>query len=137
MGKFDESKLQQAVIRWWSLAHYGLGVVNEDDLMSFPLQGVRSKANGARMKAEGMRKGTPDMLLAVSRSGYHGLWIELKTATGSATPEQKARLASLSHQGYLCCICKGSQAAISVIDSYVRERFSEKRVPLGTFLLFP
>lgn len=124
-----ESKTQQAVMRWWKLMHRGLGVADERLLMAFPLQGVRTKANASRMKAEGMRAGTPDMFLAVPRASEpfsacaqprHGLWIELKTETGNVRESQTEMLNALRSEDYGTAICYGYEAAIRAIEDYLR-----------------
>ena len=113
-----ESRLQQAIVKWWALQHKAFGVP-EHLLMAFPLQAARSAQNGARMKAEGTRKGTLDMLLAVKRGGYGALWIENKTDTGTVSPEQKAFISDLTAFGYQCRVCRSLDEAISEITGYL------------------
>jgi hypothetical protein len=124
----DESRMQQALIRWFDLMHRQLGVSDPRLLMAFPLQGLRTKANASRMKAEGMRAGTPDLLLAVYRrglpfsacdSGDAGLWIELKTARGSTTDSQDEMHALLQRQGYAVAVCRSLDEAIAAITRYL------------------
>ena len=114
-----ESRIQQNLIRWWGLFHRRLGVIDERLLLAFPLQGARSPRNGARMKAEGMRRGTPDLLLAVARSGMHGLFIELKTETGRVSPFQESLLISLQNQHYSAVLVRGFDQATTVIELYL------------------
>ncbi len=114
-----ESRIQQQVIRWWGLT--GRGGLDERLLMAFPLQGKRTKANGARMKAEGMRAGTPDMFLAVPRGKYHGLWIELKRPSGRLTPNQKDMLSLLDVTGgYAAFAAYGFDDCERLIGAYLR-----------------
>lgn len=47
-------------------------------LHAIPNGGTRSLATGARMKAEGTKAGVLDIFLPLARSGYHGLYIEMK-----------------------------------------------------------
>lgn len=104
---------------WWRMQHRSLGVKAEHLLMAFPMQGGRSPRNGARMKAEGMRKGLPDMFLAVPKRGMSGLWIELKRPSGRASPEQVAFLEDLNRAGYCTFICYGFDQAKSAITNYL------------------
>ena len=85
--------------------------------------------NGARvamstakkLKAEGLRKGYPDIGLDVARGGYHGLRIELKrTKGGRVSPEQTAWLARLRGEGYLCLVASGWQAAVTILEGYLK-----------------
>lgn len=65
---------------------------------AIPNQSNRHIANAARMKAEGVRAGSPDMcfLLPGGRVG----WLEMKAPNGSLSPEQKlfrGRAQNLDH----------------------------------------
>lgn len=117
----SESSEQQAVIRWWSVAckQYGL---KEQILLAVPLQAARSPRNGARMKAEGARKGTPDLFLACQASNCGGLWIEMKTATGRVSPEQVVMISLLQERGYGVAVCRSSAEAIKSIANYLENR---------------
>jgi hypothetical protein len=114
-----ESQIQQSIIEWWhyvSLARCLPGPC----LMAFPLQGLRTKRNGSRLKAEGMRAGTPDLFLALARGKYHGLWIELKRPGGKLRPSQKAMLDMLDLKcGYAAFACYGQQEAQALIVKYL------------------
>ncbi len=116
--KQDESRMQQEIIRWFSLNSYEWQL-EEELLMAFPLQGKRTARNGARMKAEGMRKGTPDMLLAVPRGDCCGLWIELKTAKGYLNPNQKVMLARLTKAGFATVVTRSVEETCHAIRSYL------------------
>lgn len=118
-----ESQIQQAVIRWWALQHRALGFPDERVLMAFPMQGMRTARNGARMKAEGMRKGLPDMFLAVPIRGlWAGLWIELKRPGGRVSPEQSDFLDVLRAQEYFACVCFGFDDCTQSITRYLNLR---------------
>ena len=114
----SESSSQQAVIRWWAFISRARKLP-ENALMAFPLQAARSPRNGARMKAEGARKGSPDMFLAVGRSNAHGLFIEMKTAVGRVSPEQLEMLTGLAARGYITVVARSSAEAISAIEIYL------------------
>jgi len=115
----SESQIQVRLMKWWRVMHKQLGVTNERLLMAFPLQGARTARNGARMKAEGLRAGTPDMFAAVARGGYHGLWIELKKDGGKVSPEQRAALIAFREQGYQAFLCIGYKQAECAITDYL------------------
>lgn len=73
-----------------------------------------------KLKSEGMQVGVPDLFLPVPCGGYHGLFIEMKRLKGSATSaDQKEWHAYLNASGYLCVVCKGHEAAISLITEYM------------------
>lgn len=83
--------------------------------------GARVTLSTARkLKREGMKSGVPDLFLPIPRGDYAGLWIELKTKRGTASKEQKQWLAALRAQGYRAEICKGWEAAWSLINEYLK-----------------
>ncbi|MDB9989086.1 VRR-NUC domain-containing protein, partial [Flavobacteriaceae bacterium] len=61
----------------------------EELLFSIPNEGIRNIKNASRMKAEGMTKGILDLMLAIPRNGYHGLFIEMKRVKGSNVSEEQ------------------------------------------------
>ena len=90
-------------------------------LLNSSLNGVRLSIGAAKKaKKAGLRAGYPDLFLPVSRSGYHGLFIELKRVGGrNPEPNQAMWLSSLSNEGYDCYCCRGAEAAIQTIISYL------------------
>ena len=54
------------------------GVCALEWLHSIPNGGLRSPATGAKLKAEGVKKGVPDCFLPYSVGKWHGLYIEMK-----------------------------------------------------------
>jgi len=80
---------------------------------------ISMRIREARMKREGQKKGVPDLVLACPRNGYHGLFIELKTAKGRVSPEQSEWLQQLSEQGYRAEVCRGADAAIKTLQEYL------------------
>lgn len=81
--------------------------------------GKKTVRHGARLKAEGRRRGVPDLMLAVSRNDYHGLFIELKSLEGSPTKEQIQWLVALQSQGYCAEVCRGFESARDLILDYL------------------
>lgn len=91
--KPSEYKIQVALLDY-------LAIAGRRDLHWFaiPNQSNRHIRNATKMKAEGMRAGSPDLcfLLPEGRVG----WLEMKTRTGSLSPAQKQfrdRALSLGH----------------------------------------
>lgn len=92
-------------------------------LYHIPNEGKRSRKNGARLKAEGLKSGVPDICLPVARGGHHGLYIELKRRKDSeVTKEQLEWIADLVAQGYVAAVCRGCDEAISLITRYLTGR---------------
>ena len=115
-----ESVEQQNLFRWARLqsgAHPELAL-----LYHIPNEGKRSVHTGRRMRAEGLKRGVPDICLPVARGGKHGLYVELKRLRGSKTSDdQREWLAALEAQGYAVALCKGWEAAAEVITKYINQ----------------
>lgn len=104
---FQWSKLMQGQYPEFSLLHaIGNG-------------GKRNVIEAARMKREGVKAGVSDIMLPVARSGYHGLYIELKIKGGKPSDNQKWWIAEVSKQGYLAVVCFGWVEASEVIKKYL------------------
>lgn len=112
----SEHEAQAAFVKWWRL-YAGAG--REGLLMAIPNGGARSAVTGARLKAEGVRAGVPDMFLAIPAGGYAGLWLEFKTARGRVSREQRLMMETLSAQGYRCEVCRGLSAAVECVERYL------------------
>ena len=88
-------------------------------LFAIPNGGLRHPATAARLAAEGVKKGVPDIMLAVPRNRYSGLFIELKVGTNKPTKEQQEWLYFLSQSGYCTHVCYGWEEARDKIISYL------------------
>ena len=115
-----ESEEQQALFQWARLMenkHPELAL-----LVAVPNGGLRNMPEAVRFKAEGVRRGFPDMILPVARMGYHSLAIELKRRKGGrVAQEQQDWLESLRQQGWCAKVCLGAGEAISVLEWYLTE----------------
>jgi hypothetical protein len=65
------------------------------------------------MKAEGMKRGIPDLFLPASRRGFHGFYWETKTAKGRPSIEQEQFAEYAEAAGYFM----GMGAAEACIES--------------------
>jgi len=90
---------------------------------------TRSRAiAGSRLKAQGVKKGVPDICLPARRVQYSGLYIELKKLTekpvrekskGGLSDEQLEFRDFVSSQGFLWHVCYGWSEAVEKIESYL------------------
>lgn len=114
-----EHEEQCALFEW---AAYQDGFWPELRLMhAIPNGGKRDKVTAARLKAEGVKPGVPDICLPVPRGDKHGLYIEMKRRKGgSVSADQLKWLDNLMRQGYECHVCRGCEEARSVILDYLK-----------------
>ena len=109
---------QVKIIQWFD-RQYPKGDVR---IFAVPNGGLRNQLVATKLKAEGVRRGVPDLMLLTPRGGYAGLIIELKRLKDSkTTAEQFGWLDHLNAQGFKAVICKGGDAAIDTIKSYLGE----------------
>lgn len=118
--QYPESQIATGLIRWFAFAHKGMGVSSENLLIHCKNEGKQSKIAGARMKAQGVRKGCADYLLLVPRGGYHGLALELKAPGKKTSPEQTEWLRIVFVQGYFTAVCDSLPTAMECIQSYLK-----------------
>lgn len=105
-----EEALQRAVARYLDLAL-------PDDAVSFhvPNGGGRTKAEGGALKAQGVKAGIPDHL--VIHAG-RPLFIELKTASGRVTPQQREMHDGLIHAGAKVAVCRSIEDVADFLRSF-------------------
>ena len=90
-------------------------------LHAIPNGGARDRITGARLKAEGVLAGMPDLCLPVPRGPWAGLYIELKRpdGRGQLTKAQERIIHKLRAVGHRVEVCKGWLAARDVILNYL------------------
>lgn len=88
-------------------------------LFAVPNAAKRSPSLAAYMKAEGLKAGVPDIVLPQPVGPFGGLYIELKSMTGSPTAEQKQWVTDLNAAGNYAAVCKGWLAAKVLIEDYL------------------
>lgn len=116
MARSDlEHKEQVALFQWLKLKHPSQYAVT----YATPNAGKRTPRQGAYMKAEGLKAGVPDICMAVASGGYHGLYIEYKTAKGKPSESQLEWMGNLTANGYQAKICYGLDDAMKTISDYI------------------
>lgn len=114
-----EHEDQKALVRWFDLQYPAL----RGRLAAVPNGGQRHAIVAAKLKAEGVRRGFPDLMLLTPRHGFAGLIIEMKRAKGGQLHEYQADwLAWLNAQGFMAVVCKGFEAAKETIQGYLGDR---------------
>ncbi len=84
--------------------------------------GRQAIIRGAYFKAEGRKRGVPDIFLPVPKNGFCGLFIEMKKPKQlkpTITKEQRQWIDALSKQGYRAVVCYGFEEARRAICEYL------------------
>ena len=72
-----------------------------------------------RLKREGLKAGVPDLFLAVPKSIYHGLFIEIKSREDRLRKNQFDMIQLLTGKGYKCIVINSLNDFINEINSYL------------------
>lgn len=72
---------------------------------AIPNGGERNPIVAARLKAEGVKSGVPDVCWPVPIGHYAGLYIELKVPKGSVSESQEGWHQALRQVGYAVAVC--------------------------------
>lgn len=108
-----EQQIQAALFAWADAKRI-------ENFFSIPNGGSRNKIEAVNLKRAGVRAGVPDMMLAIKRKGYGGLFIELKRdRTCKPSPEQTDWLNRLTAAGYFATVCHGLDSAVRTVEWYL------------------
>lgn len=121
MASRIEEVQQARLIRWTHLTAVRALMPELAYLHHSPNGGKRDAFTGAQMKALGVKRGFPDLILiAPSLDGlYAGIAIEMKSDTGSLTPEQSDWLAHLSTQHWATHTARSAEEARNALCAYL------------------
>lgn len=132
--KQNEHNLQVACVKWFRLQYPEYS----DLLFAIPNGGQRHKVVAAKLKAEGVVPGVPDLFLAVFKNDrikdfetdsgipkVHsiprcGMFIEMKVKPNKTTEKQKTMMAKLMVQGYQCEVCYSFDQFREIIINYLK-----------------
>lgn len=84
-----------------------------------PNGGQRDAFTGAQMKALGVKRGFPDLILPYRMGDYSGLVIEMKSETGSLSTEQKDWKAHFLGEGWHFVLCRSALEALNELCLYL------------------
>jgi hypothetical protein len=110
----SEHDTQTAFFRWAAVQ----GLLDLEQMHAIPNGGYRHPAVAAKLKAEGVKPGVPDVYWPVARGGFIGLAIEFKHANASPSKEQRERITLLQKEGWCVCICWDWQCAARTVQGY-------------------
>lgn len=90
-----------------------------DLLIAIPNGGKRNEIVAAKMKAEGVVAGVPDLFFAHPSGEWHGLFLEMKNGkAGVVSEHQKRMMTMLTQHGYKCVICRTRDDFFAALKEY-------------------
>lgn len=114
----DPEHVEQSLLFQWAAVAVGQRP-ELAALYAVPNGSHKSRAAAAKFQREGLRAGVPDVVLPVPRGGYGALYVEMKSADGRVSPEQRAWHARLTALGNLVVVCRSAEAAQREIERYL------------------
>lgn len=117
--KTTEHQEQVAVISWFRLQYKQYASY----LFAIPNGGKRHIVEAVKFKRSGVISGVPDLFLMIPMNGYHGLWIEMKSADGRVSDSQKQFMGAATLMGYPSVVCYGFEEAKNEITNYLQNKF--------------
>lgn len=115
-GTMSEESTQKILVSWFRRFHRSLA-----DYLTLASWGENIGARRmAQVKAMGLTPGYPDLFLALPTPHHGGLYIEMKTKTGTVSKVQKVIHEKLRSQSYKVEICRSYEEAVAVIEDYLK-----------------
>lgn len=111
--KQNESKLQQACVKWFRFAYPQLII------FSIPNGGSRNVIEAVRLKEEGLLAGVCDLFLPKPNRISAGLFIEMKTPGNKPTLSQMDFIQKMRALGYTCEICYSFDDFRATVENYL------------------
>ena len=98
---------------------WGLPESQRRRIWANPNGGKRDPRTAARLKAEGVKRGVPDITVAIKASGYAGMYIEMKKPGGRLSPDQRDMIAELRAAGYHVVVAYSVDDAWDHLTTYL------------------
>jgi hypothetical protein len=91
-----------------------------------PNGGRRYLLEAVKFKRMGVKSGVPDLCIPLPTKSHHGLYIELKRKSRSATSDNQLYwIERLKKNGYAAHIAKGADEAIKIVCDYLGIEYNE------------
>jgi hypothetical protein len=115
--KLNEHQEQCLLVEWFRLQYKQY----DKCLFAIPNGGVRNIGTAVKLKKEGVLAGVPDLFLMIPKTGWHGMWIEMKTKGGKLQDNQVEFMGRATLLGYMSVVCYGFEEAKDLITEYLHE----------------
>lgn len=102
---------QREVVSWFRKKYKGVRI------FAIPNGGYRARSTAAKLKAEGVSRGVPDLFVPQCN-----LWVEMKRVKGGRlSPEQRDWIEYLRKVGNTVLVCHGAEDARNQIDEVMKD----------------
>ena len=117
MNKLSEHQEQCLLIDWYRLQYKQY----KYHLFSIPNGEYRHIATAVKLKRSGVLAGVSDLFLMIPKTGWHGMFIEMKAKGGNLSDKQKDFMGAATLMGYQAVVCYGFDEAKTAITKYLQE----------------
>ena len=107
----EEDTLQYECVKWFTRTYPGVLI------FAIPNGGKRGIQVAMTLQVTGVKRGIPDLCIPAAF-----LYIEMKTARGRISPEQKWTMEYLTGCGYHCKVARSLADFQSICDHHVKGR---------------
>jgi len=90
------------------------------NIFAIPNGGQRHIKVAAKLKAEGVKAGVPDIFVAVPTDHAAGLFVEMKIKPNKPSKHQQAWMDRLEASGYDCVVCYSAEEAYKAITDHIQ-----------------
>ena len=112
--KTTEHEIQVNCVNYFRL-RYPKGLI-----YAIPNGGQRNVIVAAKLKAEGVLSGVPDLHIPIAKKGFHTLYIEVKNGkSGRLSENQKTTMEKLKSEGHKCEVCRSIDEFKNIVDNYM------------------
>lgn len=118
MRNKDEHILQVGCLTWFRLQYPKL----KKALFSVPNGANVTEREGKWLKKEGLTAGVSDLILAIPNKNNAGVFIEMKTPTGTVSEEQKEFLTLMRSLGYRTEVVRSFHRFVEVVQEQLKDR---------------
>ena len=110
----SEQQIQHSCVMWFDKEYPQYRGLLYHNFLNPP-----NKIQGMMLKGLGLKKGLPDLTLALPINGKHGLYIEMKTEKGTLQKEQIKYRDLLQKVGYNWELCRSLKQFQHAIKNYL------------------
>lgn len=110
-----EHRIQKSCVRWFRIKYPELSHA----LFAVPNGGFRGKSTAAKLKEEGVLSGVSDLILLKNNKEYGALLIEMKTATGRQSVNQKRWQSLITQDRYKYVVCRSLDEFMKEVNDYL------------------
>ncbi len=114
MRSQEEHEIQKVIVNYLDLMHAPYFAV--------PNGGQRHPGVARKLKAEGVKAGVADLFIMIPNANWNGLFVEVKTATGTQSESQKGFEVKCKNWNYAYVLVRSIDDMIQTFNDYKQNK---------------